>query len=297
MNMKSAILLPPLSFLKNSPFVSMFSGAVEKNVMVTYPISLYRRDITGRIEWLGFIYTFLYTAKDGKKVAHLAYPLSFGDVYERLLKEAEELATAFKASRIEYEGYRNVTGHMMYPVSGFRFGNNVSSDFIDFLKDNGFTEKETRYCYEISSLLADSHDILTYTIPDFHERRHRYLEMCRVSDSFPQLFDMGIYDYPDVFENRYLREEWVIFTESGEQKGAVRWLPQSLFGGKGGKVVRLLFFNATPQFMSASLSKALRRMPLNVQIADIPRGNPLQKVVEDLGGVPVYETVHLVKLL
>lgn len=294
---KSAILLPPLSFLRDAPFVTMFSGAVEKNVMVTYPISLYRRDSAGKIEWLGFIYTFLYTAKDGKKVAHLAYPLSFGDVYERLLKEAEELATAFKASRIECEGYQKVTGHMMHPVSGIRFGNTVCTDFSEVLRRNGFTEREVRYCYEISTPLTSSHDILTYTIADFHERRRQYLELCRVSDSFPQLFDLEIYDYPDILERTYLREEWVVFTESREQKGAVRWFPQSLFGGRGAKVVRLLFFNADPQFMSNSLSAALRQIPLPVQIADIPRASPLQKVVEELGGVPVYETVHLAKFL
>ena len=71
-NAKTSILLPPLSFLKNAPFVMLSSGIIEKNVLLTYPMSLYTRDGNGKMNYLGFLYTFLFTGKDGSVVAAIA---------------------------------------------------------------------------------------------------------------------------------------------------------------------------------------------------------------------------------
>lgn len=303
---KSVILLPPLSFLKNAPFVTMFSGTVENNVLVTYPVSLFDRDTFGKIEWLGFLYIFLYTGKDGRKVGHITYPLCFDashrrEIFERLLSEVEELATAFGASRMEYEGYQHVTGEMFQPVSAIKFGNTPDADFLEFVKDKGFTQKGVSPCYEVESPEIKEEPISVYTIADDHERRRAYLEVCRLSDSFPQLFDVDqiLASPPGIAEQSFFHKEWVVFTESGEEKGVLRWFPQSLFGGEGAKIARMLFFEATPEFVCSSVTETLKWINNSgisrIQVADIPEGSPTEDVLKELGGTRVYETVHMVK--
>ena len=303
---QSVILLPPLSFLKNAPFVTMFSGTVENNILVTYPVSLCDRDTYGKIEWLGFLYIFLYTGKDGKKVGHITYPLCFDalhkkEIFERLLTEVEELATAFGASRMEYEGYRNLTGEMFQPVSVIKFGNTSDADFLQFVKEKGFTQKRVSPCYEVESPEIKEEPISVYTISDHHERRRAYFELCWLSDSFPQLFDVDqvLASPPSIAEQSFFHEDWVIFTESGEEKGVLRWFPQSLFGGEGAKIARLLFFEATPEFVCSSVTETLKRITLSgiskIQVADIPEGSPTEDVLKELGGTRVCETVHMVK--
>ncbi|KYK35063.1 MAG: hypothetical protein HXS46_06330 [Theionarchaea archaeon] len=296
---KTAILLPPLSFLDDAPLVTMFSRVLENNVLVTYPVSLYTRESKGEMKWLGFVYAFLYTGKDGKKVAHITYPLCFDDnykkeIYERLLKETEELASAFGASRMEYQGYQHVTGDVFKPLSGIKFGNTLNADFLDFVKEKGFVQKEVRSCYKVSLSEIPEEPVNVYTISDFPERKQKYLELCRVCDSFPQLFDMG--QVSAWVGEHFFDEEWVIFAESGEERGVIRWFPQSLFGGgRGAKVVRLLFCG-TPQFMCASIAQALSKIARSgidkIQIADIPQG-PIENAVKKWGW-KVYETVDMV---
>lgn len=305
-NAKSAILLPPLSFLENAPFVTMFGGVVENNVLVTYPVSLYTRDNSGKMNWLGFLYAFLFTGKDGKRVCSVTYPLCFDDTYKkeiygRLLKETEELASAFKASRMVYQGYRCVTGEILHPVSTITFGNIPNEDFLEFVKDNHFVQKEVKSCYEILSPAVVSEESIAYTIPDFYERRRKYLELCRLSDSFAQLFDLEsiIRQPPGLMDRFYFKEEWVVFTESENEKGVLRWFPQSSFNkGNKAKVARMLFYNATPEFIWRSITETLKRITLagipQIHLADIPESFPESKL-KDMGASKVYETVHMVK--
>lgn len=298
-NAKTAILLPPLSFLDDAPLVTMFLQVLENNVLVTYPVSLYTRENTGKMKWLGFVYAFLYTGKDGKKVAHITYPLCFDDnykkeIYERLLKETEELASAFGASRMEYQGYQHVTGDVFKPLSGIKFGNTLNADFLDFVKEKGFVQKEVNSCYQVLPSGIPEEPVTVYTISGFQERKQKYLELCRVCDSFPQLFDMG--HASAWFGERFFDEELVIFAESGEERGVVRWFPQSLFGGgRGAKVVRLLFCG-TPQFTCGDIAQALKKIAGSgietIQIADIPQG-PIEDTVKKWGQ-KVYETVDMV---
>lgn len=303
---KSVILLPPLSFLKDAPFVTMFSGTVENNLLVTYPVSLYDRGALGKMEWLGFLYVFLYTGKDGKKAGHITYPLCFDpdhkwEIYERLLTEGEELATAFGASRMEYEGYQHVTGEMFQPISTIKFGNTPNADFLHIAREKGFAQKSVNLCYEVQSPAVGETSISVYTISDFCERRRAYLELCRLSDSYLQLFDIDQIraSPPSMTEKVYFHEDWVIFSESGKERGALRWFPQSLFGGEGAKVARLLFFKATPEFVCSSVTETLTRIThsgiFRIQVADIPEGSITEDVLKRLGGTKVCEIVRMVK--
>lgn len=299
---KSTILLPPLSFLKKAPFVTMFSRIVENNILVTYPITLYTREDTGKMNWLGFLYTFLFTGKDGKRASYVSYPLCFDDnhkneVYQRLLKEAEELATAFKASRIVYEGYQCITGDVIPPITSITFGNTENPDFLAVVKENQFVLQEVNPCYEIDTFTT-SGDVTVYTIPDFDKRRQKYLTLCSVCDSFPQYIDVNILTThpPGIMDKVYFNQEWVLFSEHQLQKGCIRWFPQSLFDKekKGAKIVRTLFYNASSDFIYESVTEALKKISLSgitrVQIAGA--GIDLQKL-----GEKVYETVYMVKQL
>lgn len=302
---KSTILFPPLSFLKEAPFVTMFSRIVENNILVTYPITLYTRE-DGKMNWLGFLYTFLFTGKNGKRVSFVSYPLCFDDnhkkeVYQRLLKEAEELATAFKASRMVYEGYQCVTGDMILPFSGIIFGNTVNPDFLEVVKENQFVLQDIKHCYEIRSGFDSAGDVTVYTVPDLYERRQKYLELCSACDSYPQTIDINIRTQPPgIMDKVYFNQEWVLFTESQSQKGCIRWVPQSLFDKekKGAKIVRTLFYNASSDFIRESVTEALKKIFLSgitrIQVADVLEGSVTESVLKNLG-VKVYETVHMVK--
>ena len=305
-NAKSAILLPPLTFLRNAPFVTMFSGTVEKNVLVTYPVSLYTRSDQQKMNWLGFLYIFLYTAKDGKKAGYMTYPLCFDcdnkwEIYKKLFKEVEELATAFGASRMEYEGYQSITGELLEPLSVTKFGNVPDIDFLEFIKTKGFTQKEMKPCYEVVSPEIGEESINVYTISDFSQRRREYLDVCRMSDSFPQLFDIEqvLTSSPGVVEHFYFRKDWVLFFKSGNGRGVLRWFPQSLFNRDGAKVARMLFVDASPEVACSGVTETLRRILSSgvdrVQIADVPEGSLTESTLKALGGSKVYEAVYMVK--
>jgi hypothetical protein len=303
-DIQSVILFPPLSFLREAAFVTMFHRVVETNILVTYPITLYTRDDNGTMDWLGFLYTFLCTGKDGAKTSFITYPLCFSEehkreIYERLLKEAGELARAFGASRMEYEGYQSITGEVVYPLSGMTFGNTCNTDFIQAAEDNQFTVKKVDFCYEVTPLAA-SESLRIYTIPDFLERRRAYLELCSMCDSFPQYIDVEkiVGQPPGITDRMYFKKDWIIFTESGEEKGAIRWIPQSIGKEKKAKIVRMLFYNAGTDFVCNSVRGAINQIGMSadrIQVADIPGGTPLEDMVKNLGGVKVYETLHMVK--
>ena len=301
---KSTILLPPLSFLKKAPFITMFSRIVENNILVTYPITVYTRKSTGKMMWLGFLYTFLFTGKDGKKVSFVSYPLCFddnhkNDIYQRLLKEAEELATAFKASRIVYEGYQCITGDVIPPISTITFGNTVNPDFLTVAKENQFLPQEVNPCYEIDTFTATG-DVTVYSISDFSKRRYNYLALCSVCDSFLQHIDVNTLTShpPGVMDKVFFNKEWILFSQDQLQKGCMRWFPQSLFDKekKGAKIVRTLFYNASPDFIHESITGALQKISLSgikrVQI----NGAGIEDTLKDMGK-KVYETVYMVKQL
>ncbi len=300
---KSTILLPPLSFLKEAPFVTMFSRVVENNILVTYPITLYTRK-DGKMNWLGFLYTFLFTGKDGKRVSFVCYPLCFDhkkEVYQRLLKEAEELATAFKASRMVYEGYQLITGDMIPPFSSITFGNTVNPDFLEVVKENQFAVQDIKHCYEITSAFDSAGDVTVYTAPDLYERRQKYLALCSMCDSYPQTIDATIKTQPPgIMDNVYFNEEWVLFTECESQKGCIRWVPQSLFDKekKGAKIVRILFHNASSDFIRESVTEAIKKIfssgVTRIQVADVLEGSVTEGVLKQLGE-KVYDTVYMVK--
>ena len=162
-----------------------------------------------------------------------------------------------------------------------------------------------RPCYEVESsgLSPSEMSVQVYTISDLHQRRTRYLELCRQSESFAQLFDVRyIVKQPlCVTERFYFKEEWVVFTESGKEKGCIRWFPQSAFTKemeREAKIARLLFCNSTPEFMYASVTETLRHIALlgmnRVQIADIPEGT-IESRLEAGGGSRMYEAVYMVK--
>lgn len=300
---QTGILLPPLSVLRNAPFVTMFSGVVEGNILVTYPISLYTRR-EHMINWLGFLYCFLFTGKDNEKTGVVTYPLCFKDeykweIYERLLKEAEELARAFKASSLLYEGYQSIK-RIIYPLSGLTFGNTCNEDFLTFVRDNQFVQKEARPCYEVvSPLQGEGDSVHAYTLSDLHERRRRYLELCSLSDSYPQLFDVRIGDQPPgIMDKIFFHKDWVIFTESGHQKGGIRWIPHLFPTENKGKIVRMLFYSATPEFVYNSVAEALNLIfssgVTTIHISDIEEGSLLESKLKKVSS-KVYETVYMVK--
>ena len=301
---QSVILFPPLSFLKEAVFVTMFHRVVDTNILVTYPITLYTRDDNGTMDWLGFLYTFLCTGKDGTKTSFITYPLCFSEehkreIYERLLKEAEELARAFGASRMEYEGYQHITGEVLYPLSGMMFGNTCSPDFIQVAEENQFTVKNVDFCYEITPPVT-CEPLQIYTIPDFFERRRAYLELCSLCDSFPQYIDVEkiVGQPPGITDRRYFKKDWIIFTESGEEKGAIRWVPQSIGKEKKAKIVRMLFYNAGTDFICTSVKGVINQIGTSadrIHIPGIPGGTPLEDMVKNMGGTKVYETLHMVK--
>jgi hypothetical protein len=99
----------------------------------------------------------------------------------------------------------------------------------------------------------------------------------------------------------YFKEEWVVFTESEKEKGCIRWFPQSLFGGgEKAKVARMLFHNATPEFVSTAITEALAMIASSgvteVQLADIPACLP-ESVLKSMGASKVCEIVQMVKYL
>lgn len=305
-NAKPAILLPPLSFLGDAPFITLSSGVLEKKVLLSYPISLYTRE-NGKINWLGFLYAFLFTGKEGERVASIAYPLCFDEsykqeIFERLLKEVEELASAFKASRIEYEGYQHVTGELFKPCSTIVFGNTPNADFLDFVKTKEFIQTRITSCYEIEWSSTREGNVHVYTAPDFHHRRRHYLELCSVSDSFYQEFDVeSVLSLPPDTTERFLKEEWVVFTQSERERGCLRWFPQSLFDHtrrREAKIARLLFDKCTPEFVCDSVVETMNRIAsagMNlIQIGDVPEGST-ESCLESLGGSKVCEIVYMAK--
>lgn len=296
---KTAILLPPLSFLKNAPFMTMFSGVIENNIMVTYPVSLYTRD-NSVMNWLGFLYTFLYTGKDDEKVATISYPLCFDnehktDVYTRLLTEVEELATAFKASRMEYTGYTNCSQNVDL-VSDMVCGNVYNEDFLKFIK-NEFTEKGVYYCYEVVPPSGEPENV--FTISDFGMRRRKYLELLECSDSFVQKFDMEalLREPPGMLEKFYFEREWIIFAESGNERGCCRWVP-SFKDAKSAHVVRLIL-EGSPGFVAGTILDMLKMMGScnvsKVYIGNIKKDSVEEQIIKEMGGKKVYKIVSMVK--
>lgn len=292
----------------------MFSGFMQKKMLLTYPLSLYIRKNTGEINWLGFIYSFLFTGKSKEKVCGITYPLCFDNVhteeiFEKLLKEVEELALSFGASRIEYEGYQNVTGKIFAPVSNIGFGNTPNPAFLRFIKKNGFIQKNIRSCYEVSwSSIYENQWSTEYirlnTIPDFHCRKNQYYNMCSWSDSFTQYINTNHVKsiYPPT-QSKFFKKDWIIFAESGKEKGCFRWIPHAAFTHKKdskreAKIIRLLFHNATPTFMVTSTAAVLthiHKKGMNqIQIANIGQ-HKIESMFKDLNASKVYETVAMVK--
>lgn len=313
-NMKTAILFPPLSFLKTAPFAMLFSGFMQKKMLLTYPLSLYTRKDTGEINWLGFIYSFLFTGKDREKICSITYPLCFDktrteEIFERLLKEVEELALSFGASRIEYEGYQNVTGEIFSPVSVIGFGNTPNPAFLTFIKEKGFIQNHVNPCYEVTwspqyENQWSTKDIRVYTIPDFHQRRTQYYTMCSLSDSFVQYIDVEhIKTTFSPAGDRFFKEDWIIFTEAGEEKGCFRWIPHTVVAHKKdskreAKIIRLLFHKATPQFMVTSTAAVLTRIHKTggTRIQTVNSGqHPIESMLKDVNASKVYETVTMIK--
>lgn len=311
-NAKAAILYPPLTFLNDAPFLTMSAGILEKKVLLTYPMSLYTRADSGKIEWLGFLYVFLFTAKNQKKVAQVTYPLCFDrahekEIYERLLKEAEELARAFGASQLQYEGHLHLTKELFKPYSTVVFGNVLNPSFLALLREKGFTQEGVTSCYEVEGALEPGGGRLTtYTISDFNARRSRYLHFCETSSSFLQAFErLSVEQLPmSATERGYFREEWVLFLGSeGREVGCVRWFPQSVFTGEmrgEAKIVRLLFGDVASEVMVEGVREALRQIGSQgmkkIQVADVAAGSPIESYLKGVGD-KVGETMLMVEHL
>jgi hypothetical protein len=303
---KCALLFPPLRYLGGAPFVTMFSGVIERNVLVTYPLSLYKRGPSGVMEWLGFLYAFLYTAKDGEKVCTLAYPLCFVkgsfeeecEIYERLFKEVEELAQAFGVSRMEYEGYQGVTGDIMIPLSSMVCGNTVNDEFLKFAKTKGFEERRVTFCYELS--IPAGQPEFSYTIADLNERRRKYLELLEWSDSFPQQISAEdlLREPPGIMDRSFLKEKWIIFCQQGEKEGCLRWAPCDGDTGRA-QVLRVIFKNADFDFFCAGMVDMVKAVVSNgiriVHVDDISESSRLRQVLERMNGRPVYKSLLLVR--
>ncbi|MGC1119680.1 MAG: hypothetical protein WBA22_01185 [Candidatus Methanofastidiosia archaeon] len=303
---KCALLFPPLCYLGGAPFVTMFSGVIEKNVLVTYPLSLYGRGPSGVMEWLGFLYAFLYTAKDGEKVCTMAYPLCFVkepiekefEIYERLFKEVEELAQAFGVLRMEYEGYQNITGDIMVPLSSMVCGNTVNEEFLKFIKTKGFEERRVTSCYEIPVPAGGAE--YSYTIVDLNERRRKYLELLEKSHSFPQHVSAKklLEEPPGIMDRLFFKKGWIIFCQEEEKEGCLRWVP-SLGNKERARVLRVIFRNANSNFVCTGMEDMLRLVASNgvrtVQVADIVESSKLEKVFERMNGNPVYKSSLLAR--
>jgi hypothetical protein len=300
-----------LSLLKKAPFINLFFDAMEKSIVLTYPLSLYVRNDLGRIRWLGFIYAFLFKRKNGKKVVQLTYPLIFDnthqeEIYERLLAETEELASDFGAEQIEAEGFRDISGTMFDPLSSVAFGNVPNADFLQFLEAKGFLQKEVKSCYQIkwSSHLQEKGMVQEYTVSGFHERKRQYLELLQLSDSCAQSVypSHSIAVPPPVTERFYFKEEWVIFTQSETERCCLRWFPQSIFVKKmkkEAKVVRLLCGKTSREFICNSMVAMFNKISSHgidtLQISDIPPGSDVESFLQRWGGFKVYETVCMVQ--
>jgi hypothetical protein len=308
---KVGILLPHLSFLKKAHFINLFFDAMEKSMVLTYPLSLYVRDDSGKIRWLGFVFAFLFTRKNGKKSVQLTYPVSFDEkrqeeIYERLLKEVEELASDWEADRIEVEGYRNISGDIFEPLSSIAFGNVPNFEFMRFLKIKGFLKEEVKPCYQItwSPRQQESENFRAYTVSDFRQRKKQYLELLQLSDSCAQLVSPSHLAAlsPPITERFYFNEEWVIFTQSEMRRGCLRWFPQSLFDEgmtREAKVVRILHGKAPPEFVDCSMTAGFNKISLHgistLQVADISSGSDEESFLKTWGGFKVYETVRLIQ--
>ncbi|MBU6996653.1 MAG: hypothetical protein HXS42_03290 [Theionarchaea archaeon] len=307
---RAGILLPQLSLLRNALFINPFFDAVKDSMVLTYPLSLYVRDDSGRIRWLGFIYAFLFTRKNGKKSVQITYPLSFDDMrkeqlFERLLEEVKELASDFGADQIEAEAYRNISGNMFEPLSSVAFGNVPNFEFLRFLETRGFQQEESKSCYQIkwSSHIWKPDSVREYTISDLTQRKKQYLELLQLSDSYIQSV------YPDhlntlpppVTQRFYFKEEWVIFTQSNMEKCCLRWFPQSIFNKrmeKEAKVVRMLCGKASSDVICRSLAAGFNTIGSHgidtLQIADIAKGSDVESFLTSRGAFKVYETVTMV---
>jgi hypothetical protein len=303
---KCALLFPPLCYLGGASFLTMFSGVIERNVLVTYPLSLYERGPSGVMEWLGFLYAFLYTAKDGEKVCAPAYPLCFVkgsleeefEIYERLFKEVEELAQAFGVSRMEYEGYQNITGDIMVPLSSMVCGNTVNTEFLRFVKTKGFDERRVTSCYEVPVPAGEPE--YSYTITDLNDRRKKYLELLEKADSFPQHVSAEelFKEPPGIMDRLFFKEEWIVFFQKEGTEGCLRWVP-SLGNKERARVLRVIFRNANSDFVCTGMEDMLRLLASNgvrtVQAADIVESSRLEKMFEQMNGKPVYKSSLLVR--
>lgn len=305
------ILLPQLSLLKKAHFINLFFDAMEDSKVLTYPLSLYIRDDSGRIHWLGFVFAFLFRRKNGKKSVHLTYPLCFDEiyqveVYERLFAEIEELALDFGAERVEIEGYRNISGDIFEPLSSVAFGNAPNLEFMQFLETWGFLQEEVRSCYQIpwTSRMQESDTVQAYTLPDFHQRKTQYLELLQLSDSYIQSISpsSSIALPPPITERFYFNEKWVIFTQSKMERCCFRWFPQSLFDRKmkrEAKVVRILQGRASPDVVRKSIVSGFNRISSQgidtLQVADISPGSNVESLLKTWGGTRVYDTVRMAR--
>ncbi|MBU6998828.1 MAG: hypothetical protein HXS41_14785 [Theionarchaea archaeon] len=296
-----ALLFPPLRYLDDAPFLTMFSGVIEKNVLVTYPLSLYERDSSGSLKWMGFLYAFLYTAKDGEKVCSLAHPLCFVktslgeefEIYGRLFKEVEELARAFGVSRMEFEGYESIAGSVAAPLSSMVCGNTVNEEFSRFVKTKGFEERRVTLCYEIP--VHPGEPEYSYTIADLNERRKTYLEFLEGSDSFPQHFstDELLKNPPGIMDRLFLKEKWIVFCRQGKKEGCLRWIPCN-GDTERAKVLRVIFRNADSDFFSAGMIDMVRVVASKgirtVHVTDIMESSDLENVLQRMNGKPVYRS-------
>ncbi len=307
---RTGIFLPPLSSLEYAPFINPFFYVKEGDTLMTYPLSLYRREGHGKMKWLGFIYAFLFTRKDGKKTLQITYPLCFDhdnawEIYERLFSEVEELASDAGAFQIEYEGYQNMRGKMFYPLSSVAFGSQPDPFFLEFIKSKKFIQKDILSCYQVewSFIPQDKYKPLhCYTLSGFRQRKIHYLDLCRASESFAQRIDPDCLPSlpPPITERFFAKKEWIIFTESGNQRGCLRWVPQSLFDKemkREAKVMRMLFSDATSEFMHASVVEMLNTiltLGMNrIQISDI-QDRESEKYLRERGAFPVYEIIQMV---
>lgn len=262
-NAKIDILLPPPRTITCASLIRPFLITYSRNIPLRYPITLYRRDKGGKIEWLGFLFCLSYVSKTGKNVVLMSHPISFIEkykipIYQRLIEEAGKIALSLNADILEFEGFLKIDGELLSPSSDNFFGNLNDPEFIETLKTHGFSVVEKSACYQIDKkkVIWDDvgkympNDMEIYTERDFFTRRKKYLTLCRDSLQYPELIDISDKSLgrpPDITEKMFFKEDHILFLKSRQVEGCIRWAPDDLC--KKAKMIRILFDREVDQTM------------------------------------------------
>jgi hypothetical protein len=310
---RTDLLFPPPRYLENAPFAGAFIFNRDNNLS-RYPLSLYRRDDAGVIQWIGFVMCISYTSKSGSKVLLATYPVSFlegaeTEVYNRIITAIMDLASSLEINTIEFEGFSRLEGPVFYPSADNFFGNLNDPVFVDLLKENGFFSVEKKECYELDLSPGTPEKFGSYLSPDFKleniddrsERRKKYLEFCTASPEYPEMpeITVEVHERPlDIIEREFFSASDVEFYTAPGSSGCIRWTIDPSDPGKG-RILRFLSAGRTGQDIKIQAiariaMKAYDRGLSTLQVGGIysDEGEVIS-FLEDTGAIKVREIERL----